>query len=110
MSPPHSAQVFPGFFPALSVYRLGSSRFSWDLAGSRARENGIMVYIEFVSWDRIEAFEWVEGSGEFSTLRIQYRTQFPTIVRKVDLPVPMEKRGQLESLLEGHVPKRALGI
>ena len=74
------------------------------------RENGIMVYIEFVSWDRIEAFEWVEGAGAFSTLKIQYRTQFPAIVRKVDLPVPMEKRQQLESLLEGHVPKRALGI
>ena len=73
------------------------------------RENGIMVYIEFVPWDRIEALEWVEGDGEFSTLKIQYRAQFPAFVRKVDLPVPMEKRGQLESLLERHVPRWALG-
>ena len=73
------------------------------------RENGIMVYIEFVPWDRIESLEWVEGDGAFSTLKIQYRTYFPVLIRKVDLPVPMEKRQQLESLLEGHVPGRASG-
>ena len=73
------------------------------------RENGIMVYIEFVPWDRIEALEWVESNGAFSTLKIQYRAQFPAFVRKVDLPVPMEKRQQLESLLERHVTGQALG-
>jgi hypothetical protein len=86
---------------------IGISQIFMGVSRLEIRQNGIMVYIEFVPWERIEALEWVDGAGETSTLKIQYRTQFPSIMRKVDLPVPVEKRQQLESLLERHVPGRA---
>jgi hypothetical protein len=77
------------------------------------RKNGIIIsadfMVEFVPWDKIEAFEWVKGDGEFSTLKVQYRTQFPAFLRKVDLPVPIEKKQQVELLLEQYVPGQALG-
>jgi hypothetical protein len=91
-----------GLATGISQILFGSSRLE-------IRTNGIMVYIEFVPWNKIEAIEWVEGDGTFSTLKFHYRTQFPAILRKVDLPVPMEKKQQLELLLEGHVPGQALG-
>ena len=77
------------------------------------RENGIIVsvdfMVEFVPWNRIEAFEWVEADGTFSTLKFQYRTRFPASVHRVHLPVPMEKKQQLELLLEQHIRRQALG-
>ena len=73
------------------------------------RKNGIMVYVEFVPWNKIEAFEWVEGNGTFSTLKFQYRMRMPAFLRKVDLPVPIEEKQQLELLLERYVPGQALG-
>ena len=73
------------------------------------RKNGIMVYVEFVPWDKIEAFKWVYGGGKFSILKFQYRTRFPAFLRKVDLPVPIEKKQQLELLLEQYLPRQALG-
>lgn len=88
---------------------LGTYQILFGFSRLEIRKNGIMVYVEFVPWDKIESFEWVEGDGEFSTLEVQYRMQFPAILRKVDLPVPMEKRQQLELLLERHVPGQALG-
>lgn len=88
---------------------IGSYQILLGYSRLEVRKNGIMIYTEFVPWDRIEAFEWVEEGGAFSRLKIQYRTQFPAIARKVDLPVPMEKKQQLELLLEGHVPGRVLG-
>jgi hypothetical protein len=90
--------LFIGIYPIF----MGVSRLE-------IRQNGIMVYIEFVPWDNIESFEWTEGDGAFSTLKIRYRTQFPTILRNVDLPVPIEKKQQVDLLLEGHVRGRALG-
>lgn len=71
------------------------------------RKNGIIVsadfMVEFVPWNKIEAFEWVEDDGTFSTLKVQYRTRFPTLLRKVDLPVPIEKKQQLELLLKQYL-------
>jgi hypothetical protein len=88
---------------------IGSYQILFGSSRLEVRKDGIMVYTEFVPWDKIEAFEWVEGSGAFSTLKIQYRTKFSAIARKVDLPVPMEKKQQLELLLEGRVPGKVLG-
>lgn len=88
---------------------IGSYQILFGSSRLEVRKNGIMIYTEFVPWDKIEAFEWAEGGGSFSRLKIQYRMQFPAIARKVDLPVPMEKKQQLELLLQGHVPGRALG-
>ena len=108
-----SAPLSPGdswLGSSLIGLSLGIYQILMGVSRLEIRENGIMVYIEFVPWDRIEAFEWVEGDGAFSTLKIQYRTGFPAMVRKVDLPVSMEKRGQLESLLKQHVPRLASGI
>jgi len=88
---------------------IGSYQILFGYSRLEVRKNGIMIYTEFVPWDKIDAFEWAEGGGELSRLKIQYGTQFPAILRKVDLPVPMEKRGQLELLLEGHVPGQTFG-
>jgi hypothetical protein len=107
-----SASLGPGYSWLVSILvglSIGSYQIFMGFSRVEIRENGIMVYIEFVPWDRIEALEWLEGAGEFSTLKIQYRTQLPAILRNVELPVPMEKKQQVESLLEGHVPGRALG-
>lgn len=73
------------------------------------RKNGIMVYVEFVPWNKIEAFEWVEGGETFSTLKFQYRSQFPAFLRKVDMPVPTEKKQELELLLERYLPGQVVG-
>lgn len=88
---------------------IGIQQIFMGLSRLEIRTNGVMVYTEFVPWDRIEALEWLAGAGEFSTLKIQYRTQFTAILRNVELPVPLEKKQQVESLLERHVPGRALG-
>ena len=117
--------ILSGF---LGVYRSASlsARDSWLVssliglslgiyqilfAGSRleVRENGIMIYTEFAPWDQIEAFEWLEGDETFSTLKLQYRSRFPAFLRKVDLPVPIEKKQQLELSLEQHRRGQALG-
>ena len=88
---------------------IGSYQILFGYSRLEVRKNGIMIYTEFVPWDEIGAFEWAEGGGAFSRLKIQYRTQFPVIARKVDLPVPMEKKQQLELLLAQHVPGQVLG-
>ena len=88
---------------------IGSYQILFGSSRLEVRKNGIMVYTEFVPWDKIDAFEWAEGGGAFSRLKIQYRTQFPAIARKVDLPVPMEKKQQLELLLAQHLPGKVLG-
>jgi hypothetical protein len=107
-----SASLSSGFswlISSLIGLAIGSYQILFGYSRLEVRKNGIMIYTEFVPWDKIDAFEWAEGDGAFSRLKIQYRTQFLAIARKVDLPVPIEKKQQLELLLAQHVRGQTFG-
>jgi len=107
-----SASLSPGvswLISSLIGLAIGTYQILLGYSRLEIRNNGIVVYIEFVPWNKIEAFEWVEGGGTFSTLKFQYRMRLPAFLRKVDLPVPIEKKQQLELLLERYLPGQALG-
>ncbi|HNE06560.1 MAG TPA: DUF5673 domain-containing protein [Anaerolineales bacterium] len=63
-------------------------------------ENGILVYVDLIKWSKIESFEWVDDKGKACTLKLRYKGRTPAFLRNGAVPVPVEKKEQVDSLLE----------
>ena len=69
----------------------------------RVHENGIMAYRTLLRWKKIESFQWVSGNEQMDTLKLRYKGIWPGFLREGALPIPLEKRPELEPILEKHL-------
>jgi uncharacterized membrane protein SirB2 len=69
----------------------------------RVHEHGIMAYQTFLKWERIESFQWISGNHHMLTLKLKYKGRLPLFMREGALPVPLEKKPELEGILEKYV-------
>jgi len=67
-------------------------------------ENGILAYVDLVKWKKIESFSWADHNRETYTLKLRYRGRLPGFLRNGAIPVPVEKKAELESILEQYLP------
>ena len=87
---------------------IGTYQIFMGFSRLQIRENGILAYVDLVKWNKIESFDWVHNGGKMSTLKLRYKGRLPAFLRNGALPVPIEKKGKLESLLELYLPDKAL--
>ena len=99
----HSGSIYSWLFS--SLIGLGGGMYQIVMAFSRLRvhENGVMAYRTLVKWEKIESFGWVPGNGKMDTLKLKYKGRIPGFMREGALPVPVEKRPELESILEKYL-------
>lgn len=108
-----------GFFGAFG-FVAGASKYAWlissllGLAGGgydlviafshiRAHENGIMAYRILLRWKKIESYQWVGGNEQMDTLKLKYTGKLPGFMREGALPIPLEKKPKLGTILEKYL-------
>jgi len=72
------------------------------------RENGILIYIDFLKWEKIESFDWASGNPKTCVLKLRVKGRLPASMRNGVLPVPVEKKAEFESILERYSSKMSL--
>ncbi len=85
-----------------AVIGLSSGAYFVYMGFSRIQvyENGILVYVDLIKWSKIESFEWVDDKEKTCTLKLRHKGKMPAFLRNGAVPVPVEKKAQLASLLE----------
>lgn len=113
--------IYVALRDAYELFVLGNRRHSYDdfivfglcigilfviLSFGRVKicQNGILASLNLISWGRIEAVEWVEGRKSH-TLKVKARGKAPAILRLFTFPIPIEKKTQVEALLEKFLQK-----
>ena len=86
-------------FLPLGIYMLISG-----LKGSNILEKGITSSGRFLTWNRIESYEW-EGWGN-NTLTIKLKRPL-FLFRKLSLPIPPHNKEELDKLLTENIAKSA---
>ncbi|MBK9211351.1 MAG: hypothetical protein IPL71_24910 [Anaerolineales bacterium] len=71
-------------------------------------ENVILIYVDLIKWSKIESFSWVSDNKKVHTLKIRVKGNMPSFLRNGAIPVPIEKKEQLESILTQYLPEGAL--
>ena len=66
-------------------------------------ENGILAYVDLVKWKEVESFSWADSNKKTYTLKLRYRERLPGILRNGAIPFPVEKKAELESILEQYM-------
>jgi len=74
----------------------------------RIHENGILAYVDLIKWSKIESFSWVSDNKKVHTLKIRVKGNVPSFLRNGAIPIPIEKKEQLESILSQYLPEDAL--
>jgi hypothetical protein len=88
--------VITGFVVGIYFVIMGFSHI-------QIRENGILVYVDLIRWAKIESFEWVQGNETLSTLKLRYKGNVPAFLRNGAIPVPFEKKVEVDMLLRLNV-------
>ena len=65
----------------------------------RIYENGILVYILLVEWNKIESYRWGEGNDKFISLHIKEKGKSPALLRDGALMVPVGKKDEVDEAL-----------
>lgn len=68
-------------------------------------ENGILAYWSLIKWGRIESFRWVDDHGKSPAIQLKYNGKMPSFLRNGAIPIPIEKKAQVETLLEQFLQK-----
>ena len=66
-------------------------------------EHGLMLYRTLIKWGKIESFKWISGKEQMDTLKLEYKSLLPDFMLACAVPVPLEKRPELESILVKHL-------
>ncbi|MEK6753265.1 MAG: DUF5673 domain-containing protein [Chloroflexota bacterium] len=74
----------------------------------RIHENGILAYVDLIKWSKIESFSWISDNKKVHTLKIRVKGNVPSFLRNGAIPVPIEKKEQMESILAQYLPEGAL--
>jgi hypothetical protein len=99
----HSGSIYSWLFSSLIGLGGGTYQIVMAYSHLRVHENGVMAYRTLVKWEKIESFRWVPGNGKMDTLKLKYKGRIPRFMREGALPVPVEKRPELESILEKYL-------
>jgi hypothetical protein len=65
----------------------------------RIYENGILVYILLVEWNKIESYRWGEGNEKFISLHVKEKGKSPALLRDGALMVPVGKKDEVDKVL-----------
>jgi hypothetical protein len=82
---------------------VGTYQIFMSFSHIRVHENGILAYVDLVKWEKIESFEWISGNKQAHTLKLKYKGRLPGFMREGALPVPVEKKPELETILEKYL-------
>jgi hypothetical protein len=82
---------------------MGTYQILMSFTHLRVHENGILAYADLVKWEKIESFEWISGNQQAYTLKLKYKGRLPGFMRAGALPVPVEKKAELEKILEKYL-------
>jgi len=83
---------------AVGIYDIG---ISFSHIG--VHEHGFMLYRTLIKWGKIESFQWISAREQMDTLKLEYKSFLPGFMLACALPVPLERRPELESILEKHL-------
>jgi hypothetical protein len=100
-SPSRYVSIMIGLSLAIFCFLIAFSRI-------QIRENGILIYIDLIKWEKIESFTWVFDSKKAHTLKFTYKGRLPAFMRNGVLPVPIEKKAELAAILEKNSSKMSL--
>lgn len=64
----------------------------------RIYENGILVYILLVEWNKIESYRWGEGNDKFISLHVKEKGKSPALLRDGALMVPVNKKDEVDTV------------
>ena len=93
--------IIVGLFSGTFLFIMGFSRI-------QIHEHGVLVYVDLIKWNRIESYEWINDNGKTYSLKFTYKGKLPEILRTGAIPVPLEKKVHVASLLEQFVPETTL--
>lgn len=65
----------------------------------RIYENGILVYILLIEWNKIESYRWGEGNEKFISLHLKEKGKSPTLLRDGAFMVPVGKKDEVDTVL-----------
>lgn len=82
---------------------IGTYQIFMSFSHIRVHENGILAYVDLVKWEKVESFEWISGNKQAHTLKLKYKGGLPGFMREGALPVPVEKKPELELILEKYL-------
>ena len=102
----HSDSIYSWLFSSIIGLSGGAYQIVMAFSHLRVHENGVMAYRTFLKWEKIESFQWVSGNGQIDTLKLKYKGRTPGFMREGAMPVPTEKRPELESILEKYLSAR----
>jgi uncharacterized protein DUF5673 len=88
---------------------IGTFQILMSFSHLRVHENGILAYADLVKWKKIESFEWVSGNQQTHTLKLKYKGRLPGFMRAGAVPVPVEKKPELEKILEKYLDATFFG-
>jgi hypothetical protein len=87
---------------------VGATQIITAFSRMQIRENGILAYIDLIRWAKIESVAWADEDKPVNTLRLRYKGHLPSALRNGAMPVPSEKKGELEAILEKHIARPTL--
>jgi hypothetical protein len=93
------ARLFSGLIGLL----VGAHRILVSFSHIRVHENGVLAYLDLVKWEKIESFQWISGNDQADTLQLKYKGRLPAFMRRGAIPVPIEKKTDLELILEQYL-------
>ena len=74
----------------------------------RICENGIVAFVDLIKWSKIESFEWIDHNGKAYTLKLRYKGKIPMFLRMGAVPVPTEKKSQVDAILRQYLSRITL--
>jgi hypothetical protein len=88
------------WFVLITVCALGAI-FNIIYARGKLRiyENGILVYILFVEWNKVESYRWGVGNEKFISLHVKTKGKSPALLRDAVLMVPVNKKEEVDTVL-----------
>lgn len=88
------------WFALITVCALGAI-FNIMFARGKLRiyENGILLYILFVEWNKIESYRWGEGNEKFISLHLKEKGKSPALFRDGAFMVPVGKKDEVDKVL-----------
>ena len=89
--------ILAGILMFLSNTAIGLSRI-------QIRENGIWVYYNLISWDKIRSYEWIPAQGKTQALKYYMKRKRLLFFGLGIIPVPLEKKDQAQQLLDRYLP------
>lgn len=108
-SPPDNLSNLKETFKFAAYFVLGLVNLIIGFQNIQLHENGIVVYVDLIKWEKIESWYWMnDDDGKNCTMKLTYTGNTPLFLRSGAMPVPSAKKAAVEEIFSSRIPGKML--